>query len=470
MTLDLLVDLITMEAKGADYLVEIAVAYSRAGAGDVVDLSEALKVSESGGGQVALLAGCDMCPNAGDNRFKRGNANCDFVLDITDAHYILAFLYTGGPPPIRFDAADVDDNGALEITDAISLLNYLFQGGPPPKRPFTYLGLDPTQDGFESGCDLIASRFREFNCFSGDRDVDGMPGADAVWISQNITFSPPRYELRFEKTTDAPWLQRLPYFEFGASPDIPKLLAVGQDNVTGKPAVYVICFNRTVYSLVDSNEFSGIQIPIDFDERYLRLVRAEQGFLNGIALINNADDLPGASPAEGYGVIFSGQGPASRRLASEGEVLRAATLYFDVLESAAEIESTALSVVTVGTSHAQYPAWVGVHHRDGLGIDSAVVRSEIGSIFTRAGVFSLRAPAAVLRGDANSDGALNVADPVAVLGYLFQDGQALACPNAADFNLDSRLDITDPISLLRTMFLGAPVPGGPDSPRETRCR
>jgi hypothetical protein len=37
----------------------------------------------------------------------------------------------------------MDDDGALTLTDAIYLLQYLFLGGPPPGPP-SYCGADPT--------------------------------------------------------------------------------------------------------------------------------------------------------------------------------------------------------------------------------------------------------------------------------------------------------------------------------------
>ena len=216
-------------------------------------------------------------------------------------------------------------------------------------------------------------------------------------------------------------------------------------------------------------EYSGIQVPIDFDERYLRLTRVEQNFLSGAVVINNRDETLGADATEGYAVIFSGLGPSSRRLALEGEVVKAATLYFDVLEAAAEIESTTLSVATVGTVQSSYPPWVGVHHHDGVGVQSPVVRSEIEPIITRSGIFGLRGPLKVLLGDANFDSRLDISDPILVLNYLFRTEDVPACANAADFNQDTRLDISDPISMLGTLFLGAPVPGDSDQPLEVDC-
>jgi hypothetical protein len=50
------------------------------------------------------------------------------------------------------DAADADDNDSLDLTDAIYILSFLFQGGKEPAAPgAAACGLDPTPDAL--GCD-----------------------------------------------------------------------------------------------------------------------------------------------------------------------------------------------------------------------------------------------------------------------------------------------------------------------------
>ncbi len=63
------------------------------------------------------------------------------------------------------------------------------------------------------------------------------------------------------------------------------------------------------------------------------------------------------------------------------------------------------------------------------------------------------------RSDANLDGASNIADPIFVLGFLFEDGAALDCAAAADVNADDSLNIADPIYHLNYLFGdGSPPP------------
>ena len=79
--------------------------------------------------------------------FFRGDADGKGSIEITDAIYLLSYLFLGGPAPSCPDAADADDNGQLEITDAIAVLSYLFLGGRPPAAPGPMTcGPDPTAD------------------------------------------------------------------------------------------------------------------------------------------------------------------------------------------------------------------------------------------------------------------------------------------------------------------------------------
>lgn len=56
-----------------------------------------------------------------------------------------------------------------------------------------------------------------------------------------------------------------------------------------------------------------------------------------------------------------------------------------------------------------------------------------------------------IRGDANRDGLVDIADPIRVLLAMFSD-RSLTCLDAADVNDDGRVDIADPIRTLLTLF------------------
>jgi len=68
-------------------------------------------------------------------------------------------------------------------------------------------------------------------------------------------------------------------------------------------------------------------------------------------------------------------------------------------------------------------------------------------------------PELVVRGDVDISGALDITDPIAILGHLFL-GSEIDCPRASNVNGDLREDITDAIHLLLYLFQGGAAPQG----------
>ncbi len=62
-----------------------------------------------------------------------------------------------------------------------------------------------------------------------------------------------------------------------------------------------------------------------------------------------------------------------------------------------------------------------------------------------------------LRGDANRDGAVNIADAVYILQNLFAQGPAILCPDAADSNDDEGVNIADAVYILQNLFAQGPA-------------
>jgi hypothetical protein len=78
---------------------------------------------------------------------RRGDGDGNGVVEITDAIFVLLFLFSGGPAPGCLDAADANDDGVFDISDAVFDLVFLFKGGVtmPPPGALT-CGEDPTDE------------------------------------------------------------------------------------------------------------------------------------------------------------------------------------------------------------------------------------------------------------------------------------------------------------------------------------
>jgi hypothetical protein len=88
-------------------------------------------------------------------QFKRGDADADGIINITDGIFVLNFLFIGGPAPKCRESAEPNNDGILNITDGIYILNYLFLGGPAPVAPGPKTcgpDPDPVGDPKDLGC------------------------------------------------------------------------------------------------------------------------------------------------------------------------------------------------------------------------------------------------------------------------------------------------------------------------------
>ena len=82
--------------------------------------------------------------------FRRGDANGDGAIDLSDGLRILFQLFEAEPISCP-KAGDSNDDGAVDISDPTYLLSYLFLGGPAPGQPLASCGADPTPDELTCG-------------------------------------------------------------------------------------------------------------------------------------------------------------------------------------------------------------------------------------------------------------------------------------------------------------------------------
>jgi hypothetical protein len=61
-----------------------------------------------------------------------GDADASGDVDIDDAVYLIAYIFSGGLPPDSTEVGDVDCSGGVDIDDVVYLIMYIFSGGPAP--------------------------------------------------------------------------------------------------------------------------------------------------------------------------------------------------------------------------------------------------------------------------------------------------------------------------------------------------
>jgi nitrous oxidase accessory protein NosD len=74
----------------------------------------------------ALDIGCDF------SFYICGDANDDGDVNVSDAVYIINYIFTGGPAPDPLASAEVNCDGDVNVSDAVWIINYIFTGGNEP--------------------------------------------------------------------------------------------------------------------------------------------------------------------------------------------------------------------------------------------------------------------------------------------------------------------------------------------------
>jgi len=64
--------------------------------------------------------------------YLRGDANGDWVVNVTDVVYLINYLFIGGPGPELWQTGDANCDETINVSDVVYLINYLFISGPPP--------------------------------------------------------------------------------------------------------------------------------------------------------------------------------------------------------------------------------------------------------------------------------------------------------------------------------------------------
>ena len=82
---------------------------------------------------VALLILITFSALQADCQGECGDANLDIRIGVSDAVYIINYVFSGGHPPKPVLACgDANGDGRVNVADAVRLINYVFSGGNPP--------------------------------------------------------------------------------------------------------------------------------------------------------------------------------------------------------------------------------------------------------------------------------------------------------------------------------------------------
>lgn len=64
--------------------------------------------------------------------YQCGDADGSKAVSISDAVYMINYIFAGGLPPLPLLAGDADCSGSVTVSDAVYLINYIFAGGSAP--------------------------------------------------------------------------------------------------------------------------------------------------------------------------------------------------------------------------------------------------------------------------------------------------------------------------------------------------
>jgi len=68
----------------------------------------------------------------GQPQYICGDANSDDIVDVSDAVYIINYVFVGGFAPEPMEAGDTNCDGIVDVCDAVWIVNYVFVGGDAP--------------------------------------------------------------------------------------------------------------------------------------------------------------------------------------------------------------------------------------------------------------------------------------------------------------------------------------------------
>ncbi len=222
--------------------------------------------------------------------------------------------------------------------------------------------------------------------------------------------------------------------------------------VMGTPGVVVPVFATNAAPIqgfsfgVTFNLLHARMADINIDDTITKKVGAEFTAL----AIDNGETSPDIDTGWAtFAVVLDAEAPFEGQTIPAGGEQRIANLVYDLLiPSGGAARSMAVPFVD-GLGE---PPVLVVYAVDGLDVPPV----------KKNGIIQLEWPPVFIRGDANDNVQMTIADPIYLLSYLFAQGPVPPCKDAADANDDGELDLADAIKILGYLFLQGTIP--PPSP------
>jgi hypothetical protein len=67
-----------------------------------------------------------------DETYTCGDVNDDEIINVSDAVFIINYIFLGGDPPDPLESGDCNCDNKTNITDAVWIITYVFSGGRQP--------------------------------------------------------------------------------------------------------------------------------------------------------------------------------------------------------------------------------------------------------------------------------------------------------------------------------------------------
>ncbi len=341
--------------------------------------------------------------------FLRGDANSDGTVSLSDAILIRRYLFLGQTAPLCMDAADPNDDGGVNIADCVSIIAHLFDDVLSLfPEPYPIPGVDLT-------CDALICQDGTITPGEVTNDLLEIGEAEAgagedVLVPVYLTHNTP-----------------IEGFQIVASYDPDMFTPYDHDPVQHNGLVFE---NSIMKELYPDSEIAFSDIYINEEEGYM-VIGAFQSF---------AEDLP-IPPGEGH-LLVEIKGRVADT-AEPGDVISIQPINgLNGSEDGVGLHRLKNEITLTGEARyvSFYPATKGGKIR--------VMDNPITMDF--------------IRGDANTDGSVDISDAVHTLDYLFNNGEKPLCADAADTNDDGTLNIADAVAVLYYLFVGNTAKGSDD--------